>query len=64
MPEERCNDELDWGELGWWCEREPGHDGPHRFSEDGPKSRPFVIEWADERWWPYRPGVDLRPDTR
>ena len=56
-----CNDELDFGERGFWCEQEPGHDGRHRYSEDGPNARPFIIEWADKRWWPQRPGVDL-PD--
>lgn len=47
----KCNDDLDWGEIGFWCQLPDGHEMPHEERRDDPSQRAVVIQWADDPWW-------------
>lgn len=43
---EKCDQYLTYGyEEMFFCERERGHDGPHRHTEDTPE-RTMTVEWT------------------
>lgn len=47
MPEDTCNDELDWGVISFFCELPPNHEEElHKVeSLDILNRRPFTITW-------------------